>query len=233
MNIKFTFKEGIVFSENEMAFLMHKSKTFGQVTIKTYTSRSGTIDLVSFIEVSFEFAVLKILNAFVKGFIGEDWFKNLGHKFRLEIEREMGTLKDFLEAYYDCFVRNQPYIQKAFVISEQIGDITLYIVINHFQMTNILLDKLPQSIVDTYGKISLGYFDIDSKICQLYPDFKQNEWRFLLTPTYNGLGNFVDRYYDLSSNKLIRIVSKEEFISEFDLIEEDRYKLIVNAILER
>lgn len=233
MDIGFTYKEGTEFSDIEKAFLMQKSKAFGKVTIKTYSTRFGTTDLVSLLEVSLIFAVVTNLQAFAKGFIGEDWFKALGQKTRLELENELKATKNFIKAYYDCFIRNKPNEQKAYVINEQIGDINLYVAINLYQMTDALLDKLPEALVDTYGKISLGYLDIESKICQLFPDFELNEWRYLFSPTYKGFGNYIDKYYDFKSNKLIRLNSKQDFIDRFDMIDEDKYKLIINALIVR
>lgn len=233
MNIEFSYREGTNFPNNGKAFLIQESKTFGHVTIRTYKTRFGAIDLVTVLAASLSCIVKTGLQSFVKGFVGEDWLKALGAKARSELIKELKNTKYFIKAYYDCFIRNEPNIEQAYVITENIGDITLFVVLNHYQMTDILLDKLPQALVETYGKISLGYLDIESKICQLFPDFGRNEWRYLFSPTFSGFGNFVDRYYDLNSNEVILITSKEEFINRFDLKEEDKYKLIISGLIER
>lgn len=233
MNIKFIYRQSLDFSEQEQDFLLKESNNFGLVEIKKYSSRSGALDLVSIIETGLTFIVLKNVQAFTKGFIGEDWFKNLGEKARKELEHEIIQAQGFIKAYFDVFVRNKTNKQEAFVISENIGDVTLYVVINHYNMTDQLLDKLPKALVDTYGKISLEYISIESKTCQLFPDFENNEWRYLFTPTYKGFGNFVDNYYDFKSNRQIQINSKQDFVDRFDLIDEDKYKLIINALIDR
>ena len=233
MNIKFTYRKSLDFSEQEKDFLENKSTSFGQVEIKTYSSRSGALDLVSIVETTLSFALLTNLQAFIKGFIGEDWFKELGVKARSELESELKQAKNFLKAFYDVFIKDKQKLQEAFVISETIGEVTLFVVINHCNMTDELLDKLPKALVDTYGKISLGHIEIESKICQLYPDFKNSEWRYLFAPTFSAFGNYVDQYYDFKFNKMVQINSKEEFIEKFELIEEDKYKLIINALIER
>lgn len=233
MNIKFTYRKSLDFSEREKRFLESESNKFGQVEIKTYSSRSGALDLVSIIETTLTFAVLTNLQAFTKGFIGEDWFKKLGVKARIELESELNQTKNFLKAYYDVFIRNEQNLQEAFVISETIGEVTLFVVINHYNMTDELLDKLPKALVDTYGKISLGHIEVESKTCQLYPDFKNNEWRYLFTPTFSAFGNYVDKYYDFKFSRMVQINSKREFIDRFELTEEDKYKVIINALIER
>jgi hypothetical protein len=186
MNIKFTYRQSLDLSEVEKYFISDKSQNFGSVEIKTYTSKQGALDLVSIIETTLTFAVLTNLNAFAKGFIGEDWFKNLGQITRQELESEMIQARKFIKAYYEVFVKNNDNTQEAFVISETIGEVTLFVVINHYQMTEELLDKLPQALVDCYGKISLGHIKVDSNTCQLFPDFANNKWRYLFNPSYNN-----------------------------------------------
>lgn len=233
MNIKFTYRQSLELSKSEQDFLLRESKYFGSVETKTYSSRSGALDLGSILETTLTFVAVTNLQAFGKGFIGEDWFKNLGNKTRKEIESEIIQAKAFIKAYFEVFVKNKENKQDAFVISETIGEVTLFVVINHYKMTDELLDRLPQALVDTYGKISLGYIDIESKVCQLFPDFEKNEWRYLFTPTFNGFGNFVDQYFDFRTNRQIQINSKLDFINRFDLIDEDKYKLIINALIDR
>ena len=232
MNIKFIYRQGLDFSQREQDFLFNESNNFGLVEIKKYSSRSGALDLVSIIETGVTFIVLTNIQAFTKGFIGEDWFKNLGEKARKELEQEMILAKGFINAYFDVFVRNNSNKREAYVISENIGDVTLYVVINHYDMTSQLLDKLPNALVDTYGKICLGYISVESKTCQLFPDFENNEWRYLFTPTYQGFGNFVDDYYDFKSNKHIKINSRQDFVDRFDLVDDDKYKLIIHPLID-
>lgn len=233
MNIKFTYKQSLDFSEQEQEFLLNGSNSFGSVEIKKYSSRSGALDLVSIVEVCLTFMVLTNIQAFTKGFIGENWFKNLGEKTRQELISEILLAKDFIKTYFNVFVRNKTNRQEAFVISEIIGTTTLYVVINHFNMTDELIDKLPKALVETYGKISLDYIVAESKTCQLYPDFENNEWRYLFTPTYVAFGNYVDKYYDLKENRVFQINSKQEFVDRFDLIDEDKYKFIINSFVDR
>jgi hypothetical protein len=233
MNIKFSYRQSLEFSENEQDFLLRTSRKFGTVETKTYSSRSGALDLVSIIETTLTFVVLTNFQAYSKGLIGEDWFKKLGIKTRQEIEAEIIQAKAFVEAYFEVFVKDKENRQEAFVITENIGEVTLFVVINHYNMNNELLEKLPKALVDTYGRISLGYIKIESNTCQLFPDFENNEWRYLFTPTLQGFGNFVDQYFDLKTNRLIKINSKLDFANRFNLNEEDKYKIIINSLIER
>jgi hypothetical protein len=233
MHIKFTYRQGTQLSKDQSDFIFIESKKFGSVETKTYSFGSGAIDLISIINITLTSIVLSNLQAFTKGFFGEDWFKNLGEKTRQDLEAELRHRKAFIKAYFDIFVRNKENKNEAYVISEVIGDVTLYVVINHYNMTEELIRRLPQALVDTYGKISLGYVNVESKICQLFPDFESNEWRYLFAPTYKGFGNFIDQYFDFKTNKMIRINSKSEFLSNFNLVEEDMHKFIINAFIGR
>lgn len=233
MKINFTYKKNLVLSPKKKNFLTNESGTFGEVTIKTYTSRFGTLDLVSLIETGLTFIALTNLQAYIKGFTGEDWFKKLGGNSRKEIENEIKTARNFIKAFYQVFVKHNDNFEEAYVLKESIGDITLYAVINHVGISDKLLNELPRAFVHAYGLICLEHVNVESKTCQLYPDFKTKEWRYLFMPTYNAFGKYVDKYYDFKLKKVIEINSKEEFISKFNLSNADKYKLIINAQLER
>jgi hypothetical protein len=56
---------------------------------------------------------------------------------------------------------------------------------------------------------------------------------FTTEPLYKGFGNFVDQYFDLEENEQFKINTKAEFIEKFNLSQEDKYKLIINALIER
>lgn len=233
MQIKFKYKQSLNLSTIEQKFISNESRKFGTVEIKTYTSKSSALDLKPIIEAVLAFTVISGFKAFVKGFINEDWFKNLGQVKRQELEFKMIQAKVFIKAYYEVFVKKNYNIQEAFVVSVIIGEVTLFAVINHYQMTEELLDKLSQALVDCYGKISLGYIKIDSNTCQLFPNFTNNEWRYLFNPSYKGFGDFIDQYFDLYQNKQYKINTKTEFLEKFNINNEDKYKLIINALIER
>lgn len=233
MKIKFIYRHSLDFFEQEKDFLLKESNNFGLVEIEKYSSRLGALDIVSIIETSLTFFILNSIKGFSAGFFGEDWFKNLGEKVRKELVAEIIQVRGFIRAYFDVFIKNKTNKQEAFLISVNIEDVTLYVVINHFNMTDQLLDKLPKALIDTYRKICLKQIIIESKICQLFPDFKKNEWRYLFTPTYVGFGNYVDNYYDFKLHKQIRINSEQVFSERFAVIDEDKYKFIINALIDR
>lgn len=233
MYIKFAYKNTTVFSEQEEEFLFRDSKIFGWVETKKYSSRFGVTDLISIIETSLTFIILTNIRAFAKGFIGEDWFKRLGEKARREVEHEINQAQEFIKAYYNVFIRNKANEQEAHVFSMNIDDVILYVVINHYYMSDLLLYRLPKSLVDIYGRVYLGYIDVESKCCQLYPDFENNQWRYLFIPTNNAFGNYVDRFYDRNTNEIVQLKSKQDFLERFNLIDEDKYKLIINALIDR
>jgi hypothetical protein len=233
MDIKFKYRSGLELPKDEHEFLTINSKKFGITEIRTYSSRFGSLDLDLFIETTLQFYVLRSFESFAKGFIGEDWLKNLGIESRKILESEMINAKYFIKAYYEVFVKSKNNRKKAVVISEMIEDVTLYAVINHHKITEELLNRLPHALVDTYGRISLGYINVESKTCQLFPDFEDNTWRFLFTPTYEGFGNFIDQYFDFKLNQMIKVESKSDFLEKFDITDEDKYKLIINAMIDR
>ena len=228
MYIKVTYRKNTNFSKEEKEFIHNTAKKYGEVRIDEYSSRFGAIDLITFIEFSIYYIVLVNLKAFIKGFIGEDWFKSIGKQSRLSIGKELNNIRLFLIDYYNCFVLNKPDVNEAFTITEDIGDTRLYVVINHSRMTQKLIERLPEAIVEIYGRISLELIIVEGKTCQLYPDFEKEEWRYLFIPTYQGFGNFVDKYFDLELNKELILKTKTEFIDKFQISIEDECKLIIN-----
>jgi len=67
----------------------------------------------------------------------------------------------------------------------------------------------------------------DIKVVQLYPNFDKQEWDYLFIPTENAFGNYIDRYYCFSENRIYYIVSAIDFIEKFQITDLDEYKLII------
>lgn len=231
MNIIFNYRYNLEFSKEEDEFLRIKSGEFGVVEVKTYYTKSGTIDLVSIIETILTFTVLNNSKSFLKGLIGDDFFRQLGTEVRQELLIEIQNLKGFIEAYYKVFIKRKKDESKAFVISVMIEDIRLYVALNHSQMTDELLESLPQTLVISYGKIIRNHIEVESKICQLFPDFENNKWSYLFVPTINGFGNYIDQYFDFEIDQLIQVNSKSDFLERFKINDLDLNKLIINPQL--
>jgi hypothetical protein len=92
-----------------------------------------------------------------------------------------------------------------------------------------LIEKLPEAIVRTYSLVTLRLIDVqEPRIIQLYPDFEKQTWEFLLIPTANAFGKYIDRYYSFTENQTYLLKSVEEFNSKFSITEFDEYKLLIN-----
>ena len=234
MKIIFSYRQETIFSDKEEKFLSNKAKSFGKVVREPYSGIKGNaIGLLDCLQVIIVFTAGKYLSAYVGGLIGQDYFKNLGIMTRMKIFREIKAFKYFILNYYDCFIRNQYNNPQSHTFKIMIEDIALYAVINNEKMNDVLLEKLPNSIVNIYGKISLKHIIISNKTCQLYPDFDNNEWRYLFTPTNEGFGNYIDSYFDIIENRQYKIHSREDFIAKFNISESDKNKLIVYPYEQR
>ncbi|MDA3838893.1 MAG: hypothetical protein PF574_07930 [Candidatus Delongbacteria bacterium] len=232
MNIKINYSENSDITEKEIQLFCSNNNEFEIHEVSKFEHRGSAIDLISTVEIIIKLIILKQANSFISGFIGEDWFENIGKQTRLTVLKNIQTTKHFIKKYYNFFIKNKSTQKDAHVISVMIESTELYIVLNHSKMNDELLSKISKAIVDTYSKISLGYIGVASPVCQLYPDFEDNEWRYLFIPTNSGFGNYVDRYYDLKLEKIIEISDKKEFLQKYKITEDDKNKIIINALRE-
>ena len=197
MDIQIKYKEGTNFSEEENNFIKVEVSKYGKVEVKTYTSKSGSIDFLSIFDLIFN---------------------------HLDEIVSLAKFGELIRSYYKIFVKNKENKNRAYSLWFPVNDKTILVAINHSKMTDELLSHLPQALLKVFEKINL----FETKICQLYPDFGIDEWRYLFIPTDEAFGNFVNLYYDLKEDKIYQVKSKQEFIKKFRLIEDDKYKLIIS-----
>lgn len=232
VEIEFKYRVGTKFSEEEIRFLENEAAKYGDVRVETYSSRAGALDLVSIIDVAIRIIAKEYLTNLSIRFINTG-LKKIGDTLEPEITNMINRIRGLVGGYYSVFIKDKPNQQEAFPIMIKIGDVSLYATLNHYYANDELIENLAQAIVQVYGLISLGHIEVESKTCQLYPDFENNEWRHLFIPSYSAFGSYVDRYYDLKLKKVFSINSKEEFLKKFDFVQEDKFKLIINPLIDK
>jgi len=234
MNIQLRYGSKSNLTQAEIDDIIIFSKKYGQVNTETWGIRSGAIDLVTFLQVTFGSAFIRavtkpIIDGYLKGLINENYFKGLGEQHKEIVQNEFAGFKNYLIAFYKVFISKKQTENNAISVIEDIDDCRLYIVLNSYRATETLIQNLAEAVVRTYALVTLKLLDIQKpKIIQLYPDFENQQWEYLFLPTTSAFGNYIDRYYSFSQDKIFNIESAEQFISIFSITDFDDYKFIVN-----
>ncbi|MFM9952157.1 MAG: hypothetical protein ACKV1O_29770 [Saprospiraceae bacterium] len=217
-------------TEEEINEIIGISQLYGNVNIQKWGSRFGSLDMVTFLELTLGIISKPIWEGFFKGFFDEEYFKKQGSNLRKELLEELSNFRMYLVSLYNAFVFNKLDDCYAISMVEHIDGIVYYAVLNHKKSTETLIKRLPDAFVRAVGEISLKRIPVESPyIVQLYPDFETENWDFLFIPTISGFGNYINRYYDFTIGSIVEVNSKEDFYSKFDLEEEDMYKFIISA----
>ena len=234
------------FTDEEIQEISSKLNNYGKISIQKWYSTKGHIDLYSIFSTIVEFSKEHpiLVKYAYDATIGEI-FKGVFHSNKL---REIATNKtdtisseivnlikskySFFKTYYEVFIVKKEITNKAISHIEQLGNLTIYIVLNHEKVNEELIENLAVSIVKIYGLLSLGIIEIESEgyqQAQLYPNFLTNTWDYLFLPTRQAYGNFIDRYYDLNDEKIYYFDNALDFLNKFPISDIDEYKFLISA----
>ena len=234
MEIQIRFGNRTKLTKEEINQIITISQKHGNVKVEKWDHRFSAIDIVTFLEVSLGGCVIAALNqtiiqGYIKGLVGESFFKNAGEKHRLLLKNEIEPIINYLKAFYDIFVVKKNTEPESIALVEMIEDCTLYVTLNPSRTSEKLANSLAEALVKTYALISLKLIEVDNpRIIQLYPDFDKQEWDYLFIPTINAFGKYIDKYYCFSENKICNINSANDFIEKFKITDIDEYKLIIS-----
>lgn len=204
------------------------SKKHGKFSEKTWGMRSGAIDLVTILEIVGVFVGMKAIDGFVEGLIEKDWFTELGRKTRNIVSIKLQDFSSYLSELFDKVIRNNRDRYGAIAIIEYVDDVTLYVVLNHKRMNIELISSLPFAIAKVVREITRNSLPEDnSKIVQLFPNFKTGSWDYLFVPSTKAFGQFIDRYLDLRSGRYYIIDSPQGFQTYFSPHDRDIFKFLI------
>jgi hypothetical protein len=105
MKIQINYGVRTKLSEEEIHQIIELSQKYGDVRTEKMESRSGPVDLVTFLKLFFlSFFAKPILDGFFKGLFGEDYFKKLGTSARESVAQEVQDFKSYLTNLFQVFV---------------------------------------------------------------------------------------------------------------------------------
>jgi len=208
---------------------------------RPYAGRKGAIDLVTFLELVIGIVTTatlgKVLESYFSGLLRTEEAKLIGQQHRTIIKQclrnvEKGLqeivieIKDWLKLEVVF-----PHIsgkEQLLAIQFQLGRTTCYIVLNQPHITEEALDTLPNAIIRVIRLITEIGIPQDATVVQLYFDPKSGDWRYLLAPTIEGFGHFIDRVIDIRTGQCIIISSADNFIKFADITPDDGFKFLVD-----
>lgn len=203
---------------------------------KPYYSKFGALDIVSFLEIAVSFSVLPYLKKYLEGLLSFDEAKKLGENHRDNLIKYYDYIESNVQKIVEVinyqYVSGLPKIkfnenEKALVLFLPLGRLSIYVVINHLKINNILITKIPIGVKNAFKYILTNKLPDNLLSIQLYFSVKYKEWRYLFIPSSDAFGNFINRYVDLQTGKLHLINSQSEFIDLFGVVDEDKYKFLI------
>jgi hypothetical protein len=208
---------------------------------KPFSTRAGAIDIVSFLELVVAFiagaAAQPLLEKYFDGLFNADRLKKLGEHHRKEITEWLLKLENDFSRLLDALHSNLQLLHASFTFDGKEEAIvleiptysgTLYVILNHKEMSPRLISSLPKGILSSLRFLCEEGFSERVVAFQLYYDRQSEQWVYLLAPTVEGFGNYIDRYVDLRDGEIRYIDSQADFIRKFCPVPDDTYKFLVS-----
>lgn len=192
--------------------IKNESSEFEYIDVKPFGMRAGAIDLVTIVEFTIGGPAMyfgaKILGHFFDGFINGNAIKKFGEDTRNRIA---------------SLFRNTNNQKHTIAINAILLEKNIFIVLNHENISKELLHNIDESIGKLQFLIENNRIDLDdSPALQLYPCFEKKTWDYILCPTVDGFGNYINRIFKISSNEFIEFDSVDELLSYFPNLESSK-----------
>ena len=150
------------------------------------------------------------------------WFKRIRNNLKYLIDSGVRRIYSGISA---SFLREE---ERAIYISFELGEISGYVVINVFHISENALNRLPDDFIRMLKFIAEnGQLKGPSSI-QLCLDPLSNEWKYLLVPKWQITGRFVGQVMDLSTGRPLKLRSVKDIIKRLGIRKKDRYKFLIN-----
>jgi len=203
--------------------------------------RAGAIDLVTFLEFVITFvagATLgDALQSYLAGLAGTEKAKTLGERHHAVIVQWLAKVQESLGRLVTSARKRfraglvAPHFQgkeQPMAIRIGLGRIECFIVLNGCHVSDDALDRLPAAVIRMLQFIAEVGLPEESTVLQLCLDPVSRDWRYLLVPSQQAFGRFVDRIIDLSTGQLLTLHSSQEFIELLGVTEPDGFKFLVD-----
>lgn len=203
--------------------------------------RAGASDLLTFLEIVIVFVADATLREPVKkyfsGLSGAERAEKLGERHREVILQWLSDVRNGLElllaAVNRQFRKGMPSpnfqgMEEAMAIRFPVAEVECFVVLNGPHVTRSSLNHLPEAIGNIFEFVAQTGLPHESTVVQLCLDPVSVQWRYLLVPSREAFGRFVDRVVDISTGQIMTLDSPHEFIELLQVDEKDALKFLVN-----
>jgi hypothetical protein len=206
---------------------------------KPYFSIQGAIDLVTLLRVVVSFtagvAAQAVIGKYLEGLLGGDKWKELGDRQRQQITAWLLDVKSDIAKIIQIV---EPIVNMQLATDKQslalhllIGPRELFVVLNHYSCSTEILRNLPSDILEVIRFLIENPLTEDIAVLQLYFDKTSKRWRYLLAPSSQGFGRWIDRYIDLETKEVKWINSRRRVLEIFQPDSYDEYKFLVSPFI--
>jgi len=221
-------------------FLDHLEKQLGGRRAP-YAGKAGAIDLVSFLEIALVFTasvVIKtVVQKYFEGLLNTDGIKKLGEErrnqlhewfvnFKEDVSELLASVRTGLQLLRTPFTFRGS--EKAIVLELNLPKCKLLIVLNHSNLTPQLFENLAEGILAAIRFLSEKGAPDDCPSVQLYFASESQSWKYLLIPSRENYGRWIDRYIDLDTGEIKRVASPSDFVDIFQPPSDDEYKFLIS-----
>jgi len=209
---------------------------------RPYYMRAGALDLVTVLELVVSVTVAVPVSKYFEGLFLGDKAQSLGQKHREQILGWFSRLSSEIEHVVQV---GQLLLKSRFVdVSLSIGgdgaiaivvpidSVYLYAVLNHTGISKEVEHNLSKGLINAIKFLLTHPVPEDSIVLQLYFDKISKRWKYLLVPTPQMFGRWIDRYIDLDTEQVQFVRSREQFFEIFRPESHDEYKFLISPFRE-
>ena len=207
---------------------------------ESYWMRYGAIGLVTILELVISVTIAVPVSKYFEGLLLGDKAEKLGQKHREQIISWLSKLSSEIEQVIQIgqsllkshFVDTSLSIggDGAIAITIPINSIQLYAVLNHTNIPKEIERNLSEGLVTAIKFLLTHPVPEDSIAFQLYFDKTSTRWKYLLIPTAQMFGRWIDRYIDLDTERVHFVESREQFFEIFRPESHDEYKFLISPL---
>jgi len=197
---------------------------------KPYHVRLGAIDLNTILELGLIFIIGPAISIYFEGFFGLKKFEEIGEEHRREIIAFFKTLASDMDLILRSFSKIRLDFRannRAVSLTIYFKNIPCYIVINHANCSTQILKNLPRDLIRLVRFLGETQIPEDIVVMQFYFDAVLKRWKYLLIPTPEYFGKYIDRYIDLDDGKVHLLFSEDDFLNRFHPPIDDAQKFII------
>jgi len=220
--------------ESEIQKVVSISAKYGITKKESGGVRSGSTDIILIIQFVLIWGSLEALKAYGKGFFGVDWFKQAGENLRKGVNDDLIALRKFFSELYEKYIAKNTNELGAISINDSTENFEIQVVLNLSFVNEEMILNLAEDLLRAKLFLTNSSNEINHNYTvQLLPNRKNNRWDYILIPTVQAFGHYVDQYYNFEDQKIHILNSNKDFRDTFGIGEDEKYKMLISPSQNR